>query len=297
VDHGTTCLRDGGHLACREQFAIGQVGTGEEPDSCRRDHFGFSPEFSLLEESIDVFTHPDGWRYENVTEKRRQWLLSPATLDLLLEQIIANTSIENVVLAEPCEESSADGISAHRIAFQARAMNPAATHAFDRLLNGACGLRARYAHSAAAGAHASGWVCRFLAHAVGAGRVAFANEVDKPSRASLRRHVTTSMAHPSAKVWFGPSVDRAASSVVAGVVSCTRWMQSRANPASISAQLSRDRFGLTDQQIAYLLGKGAEIPVPLSLDVKGGFRTRDGSEYVALSKRNRDLQLHLTGWT
>jgi len=250
----------------------------------------------VLDESIDAFVQPEGWRYEDVADERRHRLLSPASLDLLLEQIVANASIGNVVLAEPGEESSRRGISSHRITFRLLGANAVAVNAFDRLLNGVHGLRARFASSATAGAMAEGHVCRFVAHAIAAGNVAFAGDVDKTSRSGLGRQILAAMVHPPTKVWFDPTVDRVVPSTAEGKVSCARWLQSRADPTSVSAELSRDDSRLAEQQIAVLLSKGAAVPIPHALDVKSAFRTKDGREYVALSKRTRDRQIHLTGW-
>jgi hypothetical protein len=231
---------------------------------------------------------PPGWRYENMLASRQVHLFQRVGLVDQVTDVIRACRITKFEPRDPCDECKLNRLPpAHRVTLESGACAPSSRRAFDRLLNGAYGLRARYALSAAYGQEATAQACRAIWDAV--------------TRGQLRTECGLVLDHPdslcktSAKVWFDSTVDKAAVHVEHAAVTCECWADSRA----MDANILRSKFegSLDLPGIQYRLRKGCTAPIPTRLDVKGAFVCDDGTEYVAISKRTRSLQLHLLGWT
>lgn len=236
---------------------------------------------------------PDGWRYTHLAESRLHILVEQLSLERLIGDVLAHSDLCGVDVREPCDEAKRDKVIANRVVFRLQPRNRSACDALDRLLNGAFGLRARYCLSPEEGSHATGFVCREIAGAIVERNIGVASGVPKEQIAALTQAVGYSLCQPSAKVWFDGPVDKCAADLNDGHLFSAIWDQSRREPALVEAALPC----LSPQQIGASLAKGRTVPMPTALDVKGGFATAEGTEYVPRSKRMRALQIHLMGWT
>jgi len=219
-------------------------------------------------------------------------------LDSIVDEILDNVEISVACPAEPCSESQMDGLEAYRVVLELKSTrNESCDDAMDQLLNGAFGLRARYAVDPSGGSEATHRVCRAIAERICANRIPFsAGSAD--SAFSLRANIDPSVLLPSAKIWFDQRVDRAAASAEEGSLECARWIRSWSEDLEKFQEiLSSDSFRLTTHQIQQAVLKGRTVPTICSLDLKGAFTTSDAMEYVPLNKRTRALQLHLLGWS
>ena len=189
---------------------------------------------------------------------------------------------------DPCDECKPNRLPpAHRVALELGGVcAPSSRRAFDRLLNGAYGLRARYALSAAYGQEATAQACRAIWDAVARGQLRTECDLTLDNQVSLYK--------TSAKVWFGSVSDKAGVSVEHAAVTCECWEDSRAADVNI---LRSKLEGSLDLQGINIGCERVALRIPMRLDVKGAFVCDDGTEYVAISKRTRSLQLHLLGWT
>lgn len=231
---------------------------------------------------------PPGWRYENMLASRQAHLFQRVGLMDQVADVIRVCRITKFEPRDPCDECKPNRLPpAHRVALELGAYAPSSRRAFDRLLNGAYGLRARYALSAAYGQEATAQACRAIWDAVARGQLRTECDLTLDNQVSLYK--------TSAKVWFGSVSDKAGVSVEHAAVTCECWEDSRA--ADVNILRSKLEGSLDLQGIEYRLRKGSTAPIPMRLDVKGAFVCDDGTEYVAISKRTRSLQLHLLGWT
>ena len=234
---------------------------------------------------------PDGWKYERIEVTRLDWLLAPASLDAIVEEIVQSSCLTEVVLDSPCWER--DGKGTARIEFILWPLSNATTIAMDRLLNGAYGLRALHASDPQAGADANTAVCLAVAAAIEAERIAFDECCETHVRASLRAGIQASLSHASAKIWFDGPTDRAAGdSVSHGMVDCAVWQAGRREIDRLP-----ERLALSRQQVEAAILKGTCVPKPLALNVEGAFLTHSGEAYTPIAKRARPMQIHMMGWS
>jgi len=218
---------------------------------------------------------------------RQAHLLQRVTLANQVTDVIRACRITKFDLRDPCDECRVNRLPpAHRVTLELGASAPSNRRAFDRLLNGAYGLRARYALSPAYGQEASAQVCRGIWDAIAGGLLRAQCDL-------VEGHA--SLCETSAKIWFDSTVDKADANADLVTVTCERWRDSCSTDVNIL--LSQFEGSLDLQGIEYRMRKGRTAPTPMRLDVKGAFVRNDGREYVAISKRTRSLQLHLLGWT
>lgn len=238
---------------------------------------------------------PHGWVYKGMKSARLQNLMSQKPLGAIVEEILENAVISRANPKAPCEESKKFGILAHRVEFELTSRHPGCANAMDQLLNGAFGVRARYAVDADEGSNATGRVCRIIAEAIRTGQLPFSDDFAH-LECALRENIEPSLSQPSAKVWFGESPDRAGASPEE--LECTVWIRSRsADQTGIQEALSCNGYEFTSQDFEYRIGKGRTVPTTKSIGIKGAWVTDNGVPYVTLNKRTRARQIHLLGWS
>lgn len=242
---------------------------------------------------------PTGWVYRGISAERQDSLSEETNLESLIEEIQSNVVISFLELREPCSESKElKGQESYRVCLELRSTRcQKHDRALDQLLNGAFGLRARYAIDPHQGSLATTRVCRSVAECISANRIPVSADYSHLAE-SLGEHCENSLYLPSAKAWFGRSEDRSGASSENGEVECQLWSQCRSEDIQeIQRRLSSGDYCLTRHQIESKLLKGRTIPKPSSLSIKGAFVSDSGEEYITLDKQSRSLQIHLLGWS
>ncbi len=158
----------------------------------------------------------------------------------------------------------------------------------DQLLNGAYGIRARFASSASDGKAATQLFCCAVADAFASNRLQWNGD-----KAFLDR----SLRLPSAKVWYPTEIDNPTDDPDPGSVTCTLW--TNAEPNAVFDAISTPTWNAGDKyRFSYQLGSGRRMPKLAALNVKGAWiEPEDGTEFVTPDKVTRAEQIHLIGWS
>lgn len=235
----------------------------------------------------------EGWTYSEVEEPRLGRLLSPARIDVVVGEILANSRVSALNTNEPCDEPDGKKRKARRIVFSLEPLSEKACIAMDWLLNGAGGLRASYAADAESGVAANRTICLAIADALEAERLPIDPRYNAKTKAAFRAGIRAALCRDSAKVWYDSPTDKATGvSVLDGQIECAAWREGRQRADQLPEMLE-----LSPGQVSVARLKGRYVPRPRALDCKGAFLDPNEEVYVPASKRTRAHQIHLLGWS
>lgn len=226
-------------------------------------------------------------------ETRVALLRRPVPLESLVATIVGECLVDEVKPNEPCGDRKGKG--SHRVEFTPLPDTDRAVDAIDQLLNGASGLRSRYAIDADLGEAANLRVCEAIANGIANGRVRYFAAVAEGGRLALIEKVARSLHGASAKFWYDDATDRETATDALLQRGTVEW----AAPAPLVTDHARlaHYLGLEEQQTAGSARRGGAAPHPTSLTVKGAFVWDDGEEFVVESKKTRSQRLHRLHWT